>query len=37
MMKRKILSILLTLAMTLTLLPATAMAEDVKGDRKSVV
>ena len=31
MMKRKILSILLTLAMTLTLLPATAMAEDVKG------
>ena len=30
-MKRKILSILLTLAMTLTLLPATAMAEDVKG------
>ena len=31
MMKRKILSILLTLTMTLTLLPATAMAEDVKG------
>ena len=31
MMKRKILSILLTLAMTLTLLPATAMAEDAKG------
>lgn len=31
MMKRKILSILLTLAMTLTLLPATAMAGDVKG------